>query len=50
MSAISNNLDFRTPVAHHRAWLTSPMNGPGGTPELIAQGLRAAQRDVMPAA
>ena len=50
MSAISNNLDIRTLVTGHRAWLTGPVNGPGGTPELIAQGLRAAQRDAMPAA
>lgn len=50
MSAISNDLDFRTLMTRHRAWLTGPMDGHYGTPELIEQGLRKAQRDVMPAA
>lgn len=50
MSAISNNLDFRTLVTRHRAWLTGSVNGHYGTPELIEQGLRRALRDVMPAA
>ncbi len=50
MSAISNNLDSMAQMTRHSAWLSGPVNGPCGTPELIAQGLRAAQRDAMPAA
>lgn len=50
MSAISNNPDFVALMTHHRAWLTGPMDGHEGTPELFEQGLRRALRDAMPAA
>lgn len=50
MSAISNNLGFMALMTRHRVWLTGPMDGHHGTPELFEQGLRRALRDVMPAA
>lgn len=50
MSAISDNPGFMALMTRHRAWLTGPMDGHYGTPELFERGLRRARRDVMPAA
>jgi len=50
MSAISNNPGFMALMTRHRAWLTDPVDGHYGTPELFERGLRNPRRDGMPAA